>query len=262
MDLGLRGKVALVCGGSRGIGFAVAEELAREGAMLAVCARDAASLASAHEKLAVYGTDVFSVVADLSTAEGIEATIGAVRARYGRVDVLVTNTGGPATSTVLGPDWPAWERASELLVRSAVEMSRAFVPGMQTRKWGRVIGITSLVVKEPLVSLVLSSSLRAAVTGFFRTLANEVAIDGVTINTVLPGYTETERLVALADANSIRTGISREAVYDQWRAITPVGRLGQPEELAAVIAFLASDRAGFVTGQAICVDGGAVRSLL
>ena len=262
MDLGLRGKVALVCGGSRGIGFAVAEELAREGAMLAVCARDAASLASAHEKLAVYGPDVFSVVADLSTAEGIEATIGAVRARYDRVDVLVTNTGGPATSTVLGPDWPAWERASELLVRSAVEMSRAFVPGMQTRKWGRVIGITSLVVKEPLVSLVLSSSLRAAVTGFFRTLANEVAIDGVTINTVLPGYTETERLVALADANSIRTGISREAVYDQWRAITPVGRLGQPEELAAVIAFLASDRAGFVTGQAICVDGGAVRSLL
>jgi len=262
MDLGLRGKVALVCGGSRGIGFAAAEEFAREGAKLAVCARDAAALSVARERLAVHGGEILTIEADLATAEGIEATIAAVRSRYEQVDVLITNTGGPPTGPALAADWAAWTRASELLLRSAVELSRAFVPGMQARKWGRVIGITSLAVKQPVTSLVLSNSLRAAVTGFFRTLANEVGVDGVTVNTVLPGYTETERLVALAQATTKRTGASQEEVYDKWRAITPLDRLGRPDELAAVIVFLASDRAGFVTGQAICVDGGAVPGLL
>ena len=181
---------------------------------------------------------------------------------HDRVDVLITNTGGPPTSPALGADWSAWQGAVDTLLRSAVELTRAFVPGMQARKWGRVIGITSLAVKQPVPALVLSNSIRAAVTGYYRTLADEVARDGVTVNTVLPGYTETERLIALADATGKRTGESLDAVYDQWRAVTPAGRLGRPEELAAVIAFLASDRAGFVTGQAICVDGGAVRTLL
>ena len=149
-----------------------------------------------------------------------------------------------------------------MLLRSAVELTRAFVPGMRERSWGRVVGITSFAVKRPVPSLVLSNALRAAVTGYYRTLADEVAVDGVTVNTVLPGYTETERLVALADATTKRTGASRESIYDGWRAETPAKRLGRADELAAVIAFLASDRAGFVTGQAICVDGGAVRSLL
>ena len=262
MDLGLRGKVALICGGSRGIGFSAAEEFAREGAMIAICGRDAAALDAAREKLATLCPQVVAVAADLSTMAGIEATVDAVRGRFDQVDVLITNTGGPPTSPALGADWAAWEKASNLLLRSAVELTRVFVPAMQQRKWGRVIGITSMAVKQPVQSLVLSNSLRAAVTGYFRTLANEVAVDGVTVNTVLPGYTETERLESLADAATKRTGATREAVYDQWRATTPAGRLGLPEELAAVIAFLASDRAGFVTGQAICVDGGAVRSLL
>ena len=254
--------VALVCGGSRGIAFAAAEDLAREGASLAICGRDAASLAAAKSRLASTGVDVLTIEADLSTASGITDTVAAVSHHFDRVDILITNTGGPPTSSALGADWAMWEQATNLLLRSAVELTRAFVPGMQSRRWGRVIGITSLAVKQPAPSLVLSNSLRAAVTGYFRTLANEVARDGVTVNTVLPGYTETERLVALADATTARTGETREAVYDQWRAITPAGRLGRPEELGAVIAFLASDRAGFVTGQAICVDGGAVRSLL
>lgn len=262
MDLGLRGKVALVCGGSRGIGFAAADELAQEGMQLAICGRDAAALAEARRRIAARGVDALTIAADLATTDGLEAAIDAVQKRFDRVDVLITNTGGPPTSPALGADWPAWEGATNLLLRSAVELTRAFVPGMQARKWGRVIGITSLAVKQPVPSLVLSNSLRAAVTGYFRTLANEIAVDGVTVNTVLPGYTETERLVALADAAVTRTGSSREAVYDQWRATTPAGRLGTPDELAAVIVFLASTRASFVTGQAICVDGGAVRSLL
>jgi 3-oxoacyl-[acyl-carrier protein] reductase len=159
-------------------------------------------------------------------------------------------------------DWAAWTKASELLLRSAVELTRAFVPGMRARRWGRVISITSKAVKEPVPSLVLSNSLRAAVTGYLRTLSNEVAKDGVTVNTVLPGFTATERLDALAAATSARTGAAPEQVFAGWVAQTPVGRLGKPEECAATIAFLASEQAAFITGQAILVDGGAVNSLL
>ena len=136
------------------------------------------------------------------------------------------------------------------------------VPGMRERKWGRVIGITSRAVKQPVAGLVLSNSLRAAVTGYFRTLADEVAVDGVTVNTVLPGFTDTERLRSLADSTAKQQGTTREAVYDRYRADTPSHRLGTSEEVSAVIAFLASSRAAFITGQAILVDGGSVRSLL
>ncbi|HEX3926703.1 MAG TPA: SDR family oxidoreductase [Gemmatimonadales bacterium] len=262
MDFGLRDKVALVCGASRGIGFATADELAREGMALAICSRDAASIQMAAQRLGPRNVPLLPLVADLATPEGIAHVSKETQRRFGRVDVLITNTGGPPTGATLSHDWAAWDAAVALLLRSAVELTRAFVPGMRERKWGRVIGITSLAVKAPVPSLVLSNSLRAAVTGYFRTLADEVAADGVTVNTVLPGYTETERLRDLADATTKRTGASRESVYEQWRATTPAHRLGKPEELAAVAAFLASDRAGFVTGQAICVDGGAVRSLL
>lgn len=262
MDLGLRGKIALVCGASRGIAYATAEEFAREGMSLAICGRDAASLAAATVKLQTLGASVLAIVADLSTVEGITQVVTETMAHYGHVDVLITNTGGPTPGPTMQHDWTAWTKASELLLRSAVELTRAFVPGMRERKWGRVIGITSLAVKRPQASLVLSNSLRAAVTGYFRTLADEVGVDGVTVNTVLPGYTATDRLEGLADARMQREGVSREQIYDGWRAEAPLNRLGKPSELAAVIAFLSSDRAGFVTGQAILVDGGAVHSLL
>jgi 3-oxoacyl-[acyl-carrier protein] reductase len=263
VDLGIRGKVALVCGASRGIAFAVAEDFAREGVTLVICSRDAASLGSAAERLAALGAPVTSVVADLSTPDGIARTVAhTTEAHPAGVDILITNTGGPPTGSALGHDWSAWERASDLLLRSAVELTRAFVPGMQQRKWGRVVGITSIAVKRPVSSLVLSNSMRAAVTGYFRTLANEVAADNVTVNTVLPGYTATERLDDLADATVARTGVARESVFDRFRAEAPAARLGRPDELSAMIAFLASDRAGFTTGQAIVVDGGASGTLL
>lgn len=261
MDLGLRGRTVLVCGGSRGIGYAAADQFAAEGAHLAICARDPHALTSAAERLSRHGGRVVTMAADLSERSGIAAAITAVTDAYGGVDVLVTNTGGPPTGSALAPDWEAWQRASDLLLRSAVELSRAFVPGMQERRWGRVIGITSMAVKQPVASLVLSNALRAAVTGFYRTLANEVSADGLTVNTVLPGYVETERLQSLAAATTARTGAASSAVYDEWRAAAPAHRLGTADELGAVIAFLASERAGFITGQAISVDGGAVRTL-
>jgi 3-oxoacyl-[acyl-carrier protein] reductase len=262
MDLGLKEKVALVCGASKGIGYAVAEDLAHEGASLAICSRDAKALDDAAKRLAGLGARVLPVAADLSTEEGIRTAVARTLERFARVDVLVTNTGGPPVGPPTGHDWPAWERAAELLLRSAVELTRALVPGMRERKWGRVIGITSRAVKQPVAGLVLSNAMRAAVTGYFRTLADEVAVDGVTVNTVMPGFTETERLTGLAQVTAKRTGTTVEAVFDQYRAETPARRLGTPAEVAAMIVFLASARAGFVTGQAILVDGGSVRTLL
>jgi 3-oxoacyl-[acyl-carrier protein] reductase len=262
MDLGIRGKVALVCGASKGIAFAAAELLARDGCRLAICSRDAASIDAARVKLEATGAEVFAITADLATEAGLAHTIAEVTARYGQVDILVLNTGGPPTGPVLAHDWAAWTKASELLLRSVVELTRAFVPGMQQRRWGRVIAITSKAVKEPVSALVLSNSLRAAVTGYLRTLANDVAPHGITVNSVLPGFTATERLDALADATVSRTGASKDSVYAGWVAVTPAGRLGTPEEVAAAIAFLSSELAGFMTGQALLVDGGTVNTLL
>lgn len=263
MELGVRGKVALVCGGSRGIGFATAEELVREGARVVICARDATSLAKAEAALLPLGGVAATIVADIATAEGIAQVVKVMQERFdGRVDILITNTGGPTPGPATQHSWEEWEKATALLLRSAVELCRAFVPGMRARKWGRVIGITSMAVKRPITNLALSNSLRAAVTGYFRSLADEIAADGVTANTVLPGYTETDRLKQLADDTVARTGGTRDGVYATWTAQTPARRLGEPREVAAVIAFLASDRAGFVTGQAIAADGGWTNTLL
>jgi 3-oxoacyl-[acyl-carrier protein] reductase len=262
VDLGIRGRVALVCGASRGIAYAAAEALAQDGADLAIVSRKRDAVESAAHRLRAMGTRVVPIVADLSTAEGIAHTVEATRTAFGRADILITNTGGPPTGSAIGHEWSTWERASELLLRSVVELTRAFVPGMRERKWGRIVGITSFAVKQPVASLVLSNSLRAAVTGYFRTLAEEVGPDNVTVNSVLPGYTATERLDELAEATMKRTGVTREQVFARYVAETPAARIGEPREVAAMIAFLASDPAGFVTGQAICVDGGAARSLL
>lgn len=262
MDLGISNRVALVCGGSRGIGFATAQIFAQEGASVVICSRDEASVNSAIEKLRTINPKVAGIAADVSRPEGVETVVREVANRYGHADILITNTGGPPPGPAMSHDWAAWEQATALLLRSAVELTRAFVPGMCEHKWGRVIGITSMAVKHPVPSLVLSNSLRAAVTGYFRTLADEVARDGVTVNTVLPGYTETDRLIGLADATAKRTGSTKDEVYDGWRAVTPAGRLGRPEECGAMIAFLASVQAAFVSGQAISVDGGFGHSLL
>jgi 3-oxoacyl-[acyl-carrier protein] reductase len=263
MDLGLAGKVALVAAASRGLGRAIAEELASEGAALGICARGEAALRAARDQIAAHtGAEVHAVAADVSDREGIARVAREVLDRFGRVDILVTNAGGPPAGAFESHDWDAWQRSVDLTLRSAVELTRAVLPGMRERRFGRVIHVTSLAVKQPIDGLMLSTSIRAAVTGFARTLANEVAADGVTVNTLLPGFMNTERVVELNEITAAREKVPIEAVEARTRARIPTRRIGEPRELAALAAFLASERAGYITGQALAVDGGWIQSLL
>jgi len=263
MDLGLRGKVALVAAASRGLGRAIALELASEGMALVLCARGAAALEAARDDIAARTrADVHTVVADLSDQAHIERVAAEAMSRFGQVDVLVTNAGGPPAGVFETHGWDAWERAVNLTLRSAVELTRAVLPGMRARTWGRIINVTSIAVKQPVDNLILSNSIRAAVTGFARTLANEVATDGVTVNNILPGYTRTERVEQLAEAKAAQEGLAPRDIVARFEQEIPMRRLGEPEEFAALAAFLASTRASYITGQSIAVDGGWIKALL
>jgi 3-oxoacyl-[acyl-carrier protein] reductase len=259
VNLGLDDKVALVCGASRGLGRAVAAELVAEGAAVAVCSRDADRLAAAAAEL---GPEVLGVPADLAAAGEPTRAVEAVVERFGRLDVLVANTGGPPAGTHDTLTLADWDAATALLLRSTVELAEAALPGMKERGWGRVLIVTSVAVKQPVDNLILSNSLRAAVTGFAKTLAREVATDGITVNTILPGYTATERVTQLNRADAEREGVDPAEIQARLEASIPMGRLAEPREFAALAAFLASERAGYITGGAFAVDGGWLRGLL
>ena len=259
MNLGLEGKVALVCGASRGLGHAIAAELAAEDATLAICSRDAGRLGEAAAEL---GPDVLAVPADLSVAGEPTRVVEATLERFGRLDVLVANTGGPPAGSHDTLTLEDWDAATALLLRSTVELTAAALPGMKERGWGRVLVVTSVAVKQPVDNLILSNSLRAAVTGYAKTLSREVAMQGITVNTILPGYTATERVTDLNRANAEREGVEPEEIQARLEASIAMGRLAEPEEFAALAAFLASERASYITGAAIAVDGGWVRGLL
>jgi 3-oxoacyl-[acyl-carrier protein] reductase len=263
MHLGIEGKVALIAAASKGLGRAVAEELGAEGARLVICARGGDTLAAARAEIAERTrADVHAVVADVATLAGIELVAREALTRYGQVDILVNNAGGPPSGPFEKHPWEAWESAVHLTLRSAVELTRCVLPGMRERKWGRVLNVTSIAVKQPVDGLMLSNSLRAAVTGWARTLANEVAREGVTVNNVLPGYTRTDRVTELNAARAKSEGIEIEEIQRRIEGQIPMRRLGEPREFAAMVAFLASDRASYITGQSIAVDGGWIRSLV
>jgi 3-oxoacyl-[acyl-carrier protein] reductase len=263
MKLGLEGKIALVAAASRGLGRAVAEELAREGAHLVLCARGAEALHETAEFIrAESGVTVIEVVADLSEPAGVARVTERAIAELGRVDVLVTNAGGPPAGPFEKHSAEVWEQAVRQNLVSVVELTRAVLPGMKTRHWGRIINITSIAVKQPVDNLILSNSVRAAVTGFARTLANEVALFGITVNNVMPGYTRTQRVEDLAQKNAALHGTTPAAERSAWEGQIPMGRLGEPSELAAMVAFLASERASYTTGASIPVDGGWIRALV
>jgi 3-oxoacyl-[acyl-carrier protein] reductase len=202
------------------------------------------------------------VTTDLTSEDGARAVTDAALRRFGRIDVLVTNAGGPPAGPFESHNLDAWRNAVRLTLESVIHLTRAVLPGMKERRWGRIINVTSIAVKQPVDNLILSNSIRSAVTGLARTLANEVAPYNITVNNVLPGWTRTERLDQIAAAAAKRDQISEQQVRAKWESEIPMARLGEPREFAALVTFLASERASYITGTSITVDGGWVKSLL
>jgi 3-oxoacyl-[acyl-carrier protein] reductase len=263
VDLGLKGRVAIVAAASQGLGRAVAEELAKEGCEVAICARTEKDLARAAAEIGnASGSNVFWRALDVTDADAVRAFVEAVESKFGRVDICVSNAGGPPAKKFLEITLEEWRAAVNLTLMSTVYFAREVLPRMKQRHWGRLLTITSVSVKQPIGGLLLSNSLRSAVAGLAKTLASEFGPDGITVNNVCPGYTSTDRLNELAEMQASAANVSREKIFENWAAEIPIGRLARPEEFAALVTFLASERASSINGTTIAVDGGWVRSLL
>ncbi len=262
MDLGLREKVAIVGGSSRGLGRACAEALAREGARVVICSRGKLSLAAAADEIsAATGAEVVPIVCDQMQASEIDRLVSETLARFGRIDVLVNNTGGPVPGLFLDHDDNAWRAAFDGLLLSVVRLCRAVIPTMRARGWGRIVNNTSFTVKEPADRLVLSNSLRAAVVALSKTLSREVAANGITVNCVCPGAFDTERLHAIFEEQAVASGRTADEVRVEWETRIPIGRISRPDELAALVSFLASESAASITGGCFPIEGGMLRGL-
>lgn len=263
MNTGLTGKIAIVCAASEGLGRAAAEALAAEGCRLAICSRrqDAIDRVAADLR-GHYGVDVLPVQADLRDAAQITSFVNATVKKFGGLDVMVTNVGGPKPGLFETLDDQDWLDAVQLLLMSAVRLSREAIPHMRKRGGGRIIHITSVAVKQPVAGLMLSNSVRAAVVGFAKTLSREIAKENITVNCVAPGYTRTQRVINLNEATAQREGRPVEEIEHRILGNIPMGRLGEPRELAGLICYLASDQAAYTTGSVIQVDGGSVAGLL
>jgi 3-oxoacyl-[acyl-carrier protein] reductase len=263
MDLGLKNKVALVAGGSMGLGLAVAKTLSREGARIAICALDDPYLPQAKEEIIKEtGGEVIAIPADITNAEEAKNFVRRAVDHYGTLDVLVNNAGGPPSKPFFDIDDNLWEFGFRLNLLSTILMTREAVPIMKAKRWGRIINMTSISVKQPIDGLILSNTIRSGVIGFAKSLSNELASFNITVNNVCPGYTMTERVREVSKAVAAREGTTPEAIIKRWESEIPMGRLGKPEELAGLVAFLASEIAGFITGAAIQIDGGYYKGVM
>lgn len=262
MDLGLRGRVALVCGSTRGLGRAVAKALSQEGARVAVNGRHQDSVERVAQAIeSETGHTVFPAIADVGHPDQAEQLVERVARELGRLDILFCNASGPPSGPFKDQPREAWHRALELNLLSTVHLARAAVPIMRKVQWGRIVCLASVAAKQPLPGLILSTTARAGVLGFAKALADEVAAYGITVNVVCPGFIATERIEELTETRAKREKRTPEEVMREMVADIPLGRMGRTEELAAVVAFLASDRASYITGAALQVDGGFTRSI-
>jgi len=262
MDLGLKGRGVIVAASSEGIGRATAEAFAREGAQVAMCARTEKTLREAAEQIrTATGAELFAEPLDVTDGAAVQRFTENVAKRFGRIDVCVANAGGPPAKNFLSVSLEEWSTAVDMNFMSVVHLSRSVIPYMQRHRWGRIITITSVTVKQPVEALVMSNAVRAAVVGLVKSLSNEFGKDGILVNNVAPGYTATERLKELAGVKALAAGTSPDKIYGQWAADAPLKRVGQPNEIADLIVWLASDRASYITGQTILADGGIYHGL-
>lgn len=263
MDLGIAGRVALVAASSKGLGKAVAAGLAAEGVRIGLCSRDRANVdAAAAEIRQQHNAEVYAAVADVSTAEGCASLLTEVQEHLGAIDILVNNAGGPPRGYFDDFDDAAWLRAVELNLMSAIRLTRGVLPPMRAQKWGRIINLTSISVKQPIDGLLLSNSVRAAVHGWAKSLMDEIGPDNILINSVCTGTIMTDRMVELFEGMHKSTGKPIDQLQQESAAGTAVKRIGTPEEYAPLVVFLASERASYITGTSILVDGGRYRGLL
>jgi len=262
MNLGIKDRVALVAASSQGIGRATAEAFAAEGCRVAMCARNIQTLQAAAEKIRKqYNVEVLAEAFDVTDSSRVSRFVAAVADRFGSVDICVSNAGGPPAKGFLSTTHEDWQHALDANFLSTVYFAREVIPHMQKKKWGRIITLTSITTKQPVADLVLSNAVRAAAVGLVKSLANEFGKDGILVNNVGPGFTATDRLKELARAGAASSGKSEQEYFNRWAADAPLQRLGEPREVAETIVWLASERASYITGQTVLVDGGMYKGL-